>query len=94
MKNKILISAMASLSLFLAACGGPSYDFSSERAFNKSIEAQVKAENIPQGIFLAKCLDFCMKNGLIQENGSFEKSKKILKEKLEGKSLREVLNIK
>ena len=61
MKNKILISAMASLSLFLAACGGPSYDFSSERAFNKSIEAQVKAENIPQGIFLAKWLDFCMK---------------------------------
>ena len=94
MKNKIFISAMASLSLFLAACGGPSYDFSSERAFNKSIEAQVKAENIPQDIFLAKWLDFCMKNGLIQEDGSFEKSKKILKEKLEGKSLREVLNIK
>ena len=94
MKNKILISILASLSLLLAACGGPSYDFSSEQAFNKSLEAQVKAENIPQDQFLAKWLDFCAENDLIQQGGSFEKSKKILKEKLEGKSLREALNIK
>ncbi len=94
MKNKILISLLALLSLLLVACGGPSYDFSSEQAFKKSLESQVKAENIPQDQFLAKWLDFCVKNDLIQEGGSFEKSKKILKKKLEGKPLREVLNIK
>lgn len=94
MKNKILISAIAALSLFLAACGGPKYDFSSEQAFNKSLEAQMKAENISQKEFIPKWLDFCAKNDLIQIGGSFEKSKKTLKEKLDGKTLREVLDIK